>query len=95
MNKPHVHKDAIIAWANGASIQYRYGDNAWRDNIVEPTWDYLAQYRAKPEREWPVTSLSPCQLRMAFDVGVDSSDEAIVKTANAAIKQYIIDSENK
>lgn len=49
MNTPHKHRDVIIAWANGAQIQYR--DNLreiWRDTDM-PLWDEDEVYRVKPK----------------------------------------------
>lgn len=48
-NKPHKHKDLIIAWANGAEIEYfndSTGSWQWTD---EPYWSEDTQYRIKPE----------------------------------------------
>lgn len=49
--KPHVHKDLIIAWANGAEIQSLNtglsGRSEWVD-LSEPSWNRRAQYRIKP-----------------------------------------------
>lgn len=44
---PHVHKDLIIAWANGAKIQQSC-DGEWHD-IENPRWTPFTQYRIKPE----------------------------------------------
>ena len=47
----HKHADLIIAWANGAKIQwFRYGltCNTWVD-VVNPQWDSECHYRIKPE----------------------------------------------
>jgi hypothetical protein len=62
-NKHHVHADLIIAWANGAEIQY-YDDGTWVDietpswkhqgqwfDCNNPTWDENAKYRIKPEQK--------------------------------------------
>ena len=49
MSTPHKHRDTIIAWANGAQIQYR--DNLreiWRDTDM-PLWDENEVYRVKPK----------------------------------------------
>ena len=52
MNQPHKHKDTIIAWANGAQIQYQTSlmkeNNEWED-IWEPSWVEDVQYRVKPD----------------------------------------------
>ena len=45
--KPHKHKDLIIAWANGALIEYRQGD-VWI-NTATPWWEDWMDYRIKPE----------------------------------------------
>jgi hypothetical protein len=44
----HVHKDLIIAWANGASIQmFSTHLSKWID-IPAPFWNEAAKYRIKP-----------------------------------------------
>ena len=52
MNQPHKHKDTIIAWANGAEIQYKTlskeKNNEWED-IWAPLWSENTEYRIKPE----------------------------------------------
>lgn len=60
VNKRHKHADLIIAWANGAKIQfaapeYNYPQNTqqekairWTD-IESPTWDLKKSYRIKPK----------------------------------------------
>jgi hypothetical protein len=47
MKKPHKHRDLIIAWANGAEIQYK-PQNTWID-LSSPSWNYSFEYRIKPE----------------------------------------------
>lgn len=48
-NKPHKHKDLIIAYANGAEIEYYHPtDNEWY-GISNPGWYEHIQYRIKPE----------------------------------------------
>ena len=48
-NKPHKHKDLIIAWANGAEIEFfDPGEDAWTC-VENPCWDNAIQYRIKPE----------------------------------------------
>jgi hypothetical protein len=54
-NKPHPHKDLIIAWANGATIEERYGHLPW-DQEDNPRWYPHYEYRIKPveppKAEW-------------------------------------------
>lgn len=47
MSTPHKHRDVIIAWANGAQIQYRRPPHAWC-NTDCPTWETGVEYRVKP-----------------------------------------------
>jgi len=45
----HKHYDLIVAWANGATIEFfarRQGE--WRP-AYNPTWDVDMEYRIKPE----------------------------------------------
>ena len=45
----HIHADLIIAWANGAQIQFRYStSDEWADS-KNPSWSTHIQYRIKPE----------------------------------------------
>lgn len=49
MKKPHVHAECIIAWANGADIEWRYDSQfPWKD-CHKPIWDCDTEYRIKPE----------------------------------------------
>lgn len=49
MNKPHKHRDLIIAWANGAQIQIRYSaEGSWMDTNT-PRWYAHYEYRIKPK----------------------------------------------
>jgi len=52
--KPHIHKDTIIAWANGAQIQwYRPSIDRWMDIPKDetPEWSVNTKYRVKPDIE--------------------------------------------
>ena len=47
--EPHVHKDLIIAWANGAVIEFLYqGSRIW-ETAHTPTWAKDMRYRIKPD----------------------------------------------
>lgn len=56
MKTPHKHKDLIIAWANGATIERTHFSEGW---IVSepPSWDLFQEYRIKPEPK-PDTELA-------------------------------------
>jgi len=47
----HKHADTIIAWANGAEIEFRFPLNTgnWSDwEASTPSWDEEFEYRVKP-----------------------------------------------
>lgn len=95
----HPHADMIIEWAKDTSKVVEY----WDDGLycwVEcnyPTWGVKVKYRfqpAKPERVFPTTSLTEDELEsIYFDATVLSHKESCKYIANAAIKQYILDTE--
>lgn len=53
---PHIHKDIIIAWANGFDIEYYGKGDVW-DYISKPNFYYDKKYRIKP-----IINKSPAQL---------------------------------
>lgn len=48
---PHVHRDAIIAWANGEKIEFKHIENGKEVWITSewPAWDPGFEYRVKPK----------------------------------------------
>jgi len=44
----HKHYDLIVAWANGAEIQWKGCVDSWNDCVAQPAWDKDTQYRIKP-----------------------------------------------
>lgn len=46
--KARPHADLIIAWANGAEIEYSFDSKFWQD-VEVPSWDCSVLYRIKPE----------------------------------------------
>lgn len=49
MADKHIHADLIIAWANGAEVQYFNEDfDEWLDTDY-PMWSERNRYRVKPE----------------------------------------------
>jgi len=46
--KPHIHQKEIIAWANGADIQYQNYYGKWFDCQGQPAWVETTKYRVKP-----------------------------------------------
>lgn len=49
MNKPHIHRDVIRAWADGAQIQSKFSNKGWLDITDNPQWYIDTIYRVKPE----------------------------------------------
>lgn len=96
MKTPHKHAEFIKAKADGKDIQERLiGTQNWLD-MLEFDWDFPlnCEYRIKPEREWPVTSLSGDKLEdIWYEDATLGVKPSLILVANAAIKQYIIDSE--
>lgn len=47
MNTPHKHRDLIIAWANGETIEV-YSNGRW-EVTLDPVWIPSVKYRVKPD----------------------------------------------
>lgn len=56
MQKPHKHKDLIVAWADGAIIEYfDKFHKGWKDcTNNSPLWYESVEYRVKVEEKKPV-----------------------------------------
>lgn len=105
---PHKHAALIKKWADDPSIKIEclhpeVGGVRWLP-VDNPTWKTNLEYRIKPERVYPTTSLSGVALWNAYLApnGGSASDmtefynqepqaKLMKSVANAAIKQYIID----
>ena len=48
MRQRHKHADVIIAWANGAEIEYRLGPHERWSEAPSPRWYAGFEYRIKP-----------------------------------------------
>jgi len=48
MNTPHKHRDLIIAWANGETIEVCCNNNQWKVE-TRPDWWTDVKYRVKPD----------------------------------------------
>lgn len=87
----HIHADLIIAWANGATIEYRSDrTNEWLVT-TNPSWNNDSEYRVKP---FPTTSFTGEELHTLFYAEPDLATEAFVRLANAAIKRHIDETTN-
>ena len=63
-NPPHKHRDLIVAWANGADIEFYSEINSGWLNIVAPTWDENTQYRIKPTKSAKDIEIEQIQAEM-------------------------------
>ena len=108
ISKRHVHHDMIVEWAKEPSrvVQWRDNDGcSWKDCSEDevhpyPVWDMDVQYRFKPTEPervslsgvFPETSLTVDELLETYE-DTYTHREGLVAVANAAIKQYILDTE--
>ena len=92
MSKPHKHAALIHAWADGATIEVRPPSGPWFLTIA-PQWCEDAEYRVKPERVWPVTTMTYDELMRVYGEHPYTSN-VFFAIANAAIRRYIIDTES-
>ena len=90
MPTPHIHKEAILAFAEGAEIQVMESGQ-WIDCMPYPTFDSDHAYRVKPAApKWPQTTMAEDSILSAWYNGNDvcgPSAEiwAMIRVANAAI----------
>lgn len=61
----HKHCDLIVAWANGAEIEYQGSGVCWHLSHT-PTWDVDAKYRIKPSKTWEEVHLEYTNARKAY-----------------------------
>lgn len=96
--KRHVHADLMIAYAEDPSIVIETfqpdenGNGIWFI-AKHPSFSEASLYRLH-EREFPKTSFSSEQLTNIFVSRVVPTT-ALIDVANAAIQQYILDTEKE
>jgi hypothetical protein len=100
MMKPHRHSALIHAWADGAEIQV-YSCGYWID--IEPTWNGCDEYRIKPEKEYPKSTLDYndlCRIvnaahKLQEETGDKQGYQTIIArlAADEAVKRYIKENE--
>ena len=91
-----AHYDLRIAHANGEEIELLDPEmDSWM-GIDNPSFVESCTYRIKPkeDRIFPTTTLSGDFFRSLFIIQPSANDFEILTIANAAIKQYILDSEH-
>lgn len=90
---PRSHMEQRIAHAQGYEIQVKgSGDGLWH-NQEFPSWNDSYEYRVKPEREYPVTSLTVKEVMKIFDDAEPDSGHSFIAVANAALKRHIDENE--
>jgi hypothetical protein len=90
MNK-HKHRDVIVAWADGAKVEYRCKLNPVWSPIDEPSFVSNVEYRIKPEppaKVYPVTGMRYDQLSEAWGREFGNRP-ALYSVANAALRHAI------
>lgn len=91
------HANLIEEWLADDSIviEARSPDtNIWSLDM-HPAWLSNWQYRRKPARVYPVTSMTESQLCSVYNYTAGSFGDLLTHVANAAIKRYIDDCEAK
>ena len=70
----HIHADLIIAWANGAKIQFKYpSEEVWEDTNY-PDWIEGMQYRIKPKspEEYSRDAIQSLKSLQGYNVDVEA-----------------------
>jgi len=84
MNKPHIHKDTIIAWANGAQIQYQDFEGEWFDvQSYSPSWSEGTNFRVKLDVE---TQLTDWLIKRNWDLSDHQLATQLLKKFNITLK---------
>jgi hypothetical protein len=85
------HQAVKDAYEAGAKVETKWSEEiGWRDK-PDGDWEEYCEYRVK-ERVFPVTSFTRKQLCDLWQLNCTHS-EGLERVANAAIKQYILDTE--
>lgn len=73
MNKPHKHKDVIIAWANGAEVERYCKVNGIWDIVDSPSFDEYSQFRVKKEPKIVVTRcyIKPKEFSIGYNTVIE------------------------
>lgn len=96
MNKPHKHAELIKAWADGAEIEKKV--NVEWVICAYPEWYKETEYRIKPEKEYPKSSLLNTTISGFWACGTntaynDQYEKILRAVADAAVKKYIQENE--
>lgn len=96
MGKPHKYAGVVKAWADGAATQYFSPPmNMWMD-AKNPSFDESLQWRIKPERVYPKSSLTEDECGDLFANHPSEYASAAAKyVADKAVERHIQDQEGK
>jgi hypothetical protein len=87
---PHVHAEAIKAWADGAEIEFLLISTSKWATTIYPSWSEEYKYRVKPDLTYPETTLTGEVLHGKFHDYEDSVKASHVHVANEVIKHFIV-----
>lgn len=94
MRTPHKWADVIKAAADGYDIEYYDGESWYSCTLYFLLVnDNRLNFRVKPEKIYPVTSIPLDALFIIFDAE-EKAPKGLYKVANAAIRRYIDDMES-
>ncbi len=66
-NKRHKHADLIIAWANGAEIEFQSDTGNWYGVPSHPCWSEGAEYRIKPVKPEGIVKMLCIEINLRKD----------------------------
>lgn len=85
----HKHKEWIIAWANGAEIEYKYRyEDKWR-MASTPNWDSTLEYRIKPKemvKRYKIAYKNPISEDLNFSLFYYKSVEDFLSQGNRVVE---------
>lgn len=84
----HVHKDLIIAWANGAIIE-RF-DAGWFYEDPNPTWDTHGIYRIQPEKVVSSKTLTKLKHHEVREFVNELTSTAVTYHAHGMLREKIL-----
>ena len=91
MGQPHKHRDVIVAWANGAQIQF-FDVDEWIDCHEDgPRWHEEKRYRVKPKtvkREGWVNVYKDSSSRY-WTSDVHSTDKKAIEANAGVISKHV------
>ena len=92
MTTRHKHADVIIAWAEGAEVEYRNLPGATWVSASTPGWYENYEYRVKPPaKKYRVALFKDCTNVGAYTSTADSQEEANCLRERQGFVRWITD----